>query len=115
LPEQGIDRQAQRYREQRDTHGVERWPVRIIRLGNPSRHGEGQQKAKGDIGVEDPTPAEPRGEQTAQGRAQSHGDTGNDPDDAERPCPPTKIGKCTGDERDCARDHKGGPDALYDP
>jgi hypothetical protein len=110
-----INCQAQRYRQQRDPQGVEWTPVRVIRLGNDPWHCKSQRQAKRDVGVKDPTPTEPRGEQAAQGRAQGHGNAGNHAYDAERPRPLTLVRKRTGDECKCTRDHEGCTDALHDP
>ena len=113
-PQQRIDRQAQRNRQQGDADGIQPSLALVVRLGDQQRHRQGQRQAEGDVCKKDPAPAEPRGEEAPEGRPQCHGDAGDHPHDAERTGPLSDVRKGDCDECGPARGHEGGACSLYD-
>jgi hypothetical protein len=112
-PQQCIDHQTQRNRQQRDPDRIQLSPFLIVRLGDQRWHGQGKRQAEGDVCEKDPAPTEPRGQEAPEGRPQCHGDTGDHPYDAERTGPQSDVRKGDCHERNRACGHEGCADTLY--
>jgi hypothetical protein len=116
-PQQCIDHQAQRNRQQRDANGIQLSPFLIapfpiIPLGDQLRHGQGQRQAKGHVCEEYPAPTEPRRQEAPERRPQCHGDARDHPHDTERTGSLSDVRKGDCDECSSACGHEGRADTL---
>ena len=110
--QQRLDGDAEREREQGDSHGIERPCVVGAFLGDEARHDPRGQQAEGKVGEEDPAPAEPARDRPAQGRAERHRRARDDAREAEGPRAVRRIGIGAGRQRDRTGDHERRPKAL---